>query len=321
MFVDVRKAFDRVNYHKLFLKLHGKGTPLYLIGILNYWFSTQQFCVRWGNVLSSRFGSSNGLRQGGILSLHLFNAYTDDLNHHLNTLPVGCTVNGITINNLCYADDMVLLSPSVSGLQRLIDNCCDFAAANDIIYNETKTQCMRILPKALRHLQEPEIKLGDHRLQFVNEFPYLGHIITNDMKDTTDIEHRRRKLCSLGNMITRRFAFCNEDTKFTLFRSFCYSIYGCSLWFNHTQEHFRRLKVVHNNILRRLTNTPRARSASELFIRCGLRNLDAIRIRTIQSLKSRLMASNNSLIINTLESEARLSSPIWLRWEGLDQVN
>ena len=320
-FVDVRKAFDRVNYHKLFLKLHGKGTPLYLIGILNYWFSTQQFCVSWGNVLSSRFGSSNGLRQGGILSPHLFNAYTDDLNHHLNTLPVGCTVNGITINNLCYADDMVLLSPSVSGLQRLIDNCCDFAAANDIIYNETKTQCMRILPKALRHLQEPEIKLGDHRLQFVNEFPYLGHIITNDMKDTTDIEHRRRKLCSLGNMITRRFAFCNEDTKFTLFRSFCYSIYGCSLWFNHTQEHFRRLKVVHNNILRRLTNTPRVRSASELFMRCSLRNLDAIRIRTIQSLKSRLMASNNSLIIHTLESEARLSSPIWLRWEGLDQVN
>ena len=216
---------------------------------------------------------------------------------------------------------MVLISPSISGLQRLIDTCCEFAAANDIIYNETKTQCMSILPRALRHLQEPEIKLGDHRLQFVKEFPYLGHIITNDMKDTTDIEHRRRKLCALGNMITRRFAFCNEDTKFTLFRSFCYSIYGCSLWSNHTQEHLRRLKVVHNNILRRLTNTPTYQSAKDLFRRCNLRNLDAIRFRTVQSLKSRLLVSNNSLITNILESEARIRSPIWLKWEGLAQVN
>ena len=70
-FVDVRKAFDRVNYHKLFLKLHERGTPLYLIGILNYWFNTQQFCVSWGNALSTHFGSSNGLRQGGILSSYL----------------------------------------------------------------------------------------------------------------------------------------------------------------------------------------------------------------------------------------------------------
>ena len=55
-FVDVRKAFDRVNYNKLFLKLHERGTPLYVIGLLSFWFSTQKFCVSWGTTLSRTFG-------------------------------------------------------------------------------------------------------------------------------------------------------------------------------------------------------------------------------------------------------------------------
>lgn len=62
-FVDARKAFDRVNYSKLFLKLRERSTPLYLLGMLNFWFNTQQFCINWGNELSRQFGFNNGLRQ------------------------------------------------------------------------------------------------------------------------------------------------------------------------------------------------------------------------------------------------------------------
>ena len=131
---------------------------------------------------------------------------------------------------------MVLISPSAEGLQRLIDTCTDYARLHDVVYNETKTQCMSVLPRSLRGVGNPTIILENHQLEFVNEFPYLGHIITNDRKDNVDIEHRRRKLCAVGNMIARRFAFCNVETKLQLFKSFCYSIYGCSLWVNYTTE-------------------------------------------------------------------------------------
>ena len=310
-FVDVRKAFDRVNYLKLFLKLRDKGTPLYLIGILNYWFSTQQFCVSWGSVISNSFGSSNGLRQGGILSPHLFNAYIDGLNHELNTLPIGCMVNGMAINNLCYADDMVLISPTATGLQTLINTCCIFANNHDIIYNETKTQCMAIMPKRLKSIPDPLITLEGHRLQFVNEFPYLGHIISKDLKDNADINNRRRKLCAIGNMITRRFAFCNLSTKLTLFKSYFYSIYACALWSNYNQEYIRRLTVVHNDILRRLTITPRYESAKNLFARHNLNQIKVITRNTMVSLIKRLESSNNILIQNTLLSDTRSVSNIW----------
>ena len=50
--------------------------------------------VRWGNSLSMTFRCSHGIRQGGQLSLLLYNVYTDDLNRHLKTTGVGCYVGG-----------------------------------------------------------------------------------------------------------------------------------------------------------------------------------------------------------------------------------
>ncbi|XP_064079527.1 uncharacterized protein LOC135196616 [Macrobrachium nipponense] len=149
--------------------------------------------VKCGNVLSHTFGSLNGLRQVGILSPYLFNTYTDALNVKLKSLPFGCPANETTIKKLGYADDMVLISPSVQGLQRLIDTCRQYAEKFDILYNGTRTQCMSLLPRSLKHIAEPQIFLGNHRLEVAHEFPYLGHIITKDLKDAADMEQRRRK--------------------------------------------------------------------------------------------------------------------------------
>ena len=209
---------------------------------------------------------------------------------------------------------MVLLSPSLSGLQQLINECATFADANDILYNESKTQCMSVLPRRLRNIPDPVINLKGHRLQFVDEFPYLGQLITKNQKDTNDIERRRRNLCAIGNMITRRFAFCNLDTKLTLFRTYCYSIYGGALWADYTQESFRRLKVVHNDILRRLTHTPRYTSASALFVSHNLRSLKEIIRYASTSLINRLESSENTLIKNVLLSEAKIRSKLWVHW-------
>ena len=40
--------------------------------------------IRWGNTVSSSFHVTNGVKQGGIISPVLFNAYMDDLSTSLN---------------------------------------------------------------------------------------------------------------------------------------------------------------------------------------------------------------------------------------------
>ena len=107
-FLDASKAFDRMNHYVLFDKLLKHGVPLYAVRILIVWY-TSQTMLRWNNVLSSGFGVSNGVRQGGILSPYLFCVYMDDLSIKLNYIKVGCTIGTTLINHLMYADDLVLL--------------------------------------------------------------------------------------------------------------------------------------------------------------------------------------------------------------------
>ena len=55
---------------------------------------------------------SNVIRLGGQLLPLLHNVYTDN-NHHLQATGAGCHVRGASVNSLSYADDMVLLAPTV----------------------------------------------------------------------------------------------------------------------------------------------------------------------------------------------------------------
>ena len=119
-----KKSFDRVNHWTLAKKLLDRNVPSYIVKLLIFWYREQEFVVRWGNALSMTFRCSNGIRQGGQLSPLLYNLYTDDLNHHLQATGVGCYVGfARVINSLSYADDMVLLAPTVTAHQTLLEVC------------------------------------------------------------------------------------------------------------------------------------------------------------------------------------------------------
>ena len=43
------------------------------------------------------------------------------------------------INHLMYADDLVIMAPSVAGLSKLLRICELFAASHDMIFNQKKS--------------------------------------------------------------------------------------------------------------------------------------------------------------------------------------
>ena len=88
-------------------------------------------CIRRGGTCSTFSNVSNGVRQGGILSPYLFNIYIDDLSMNLNACRVGCCVSNEIINHLMYADDLVVMAPSVAGLSKLLRICELFGASHD----------------------------------------------------------------------------------------------------------------------------------------------------------------------------------------------
>ena len=77
---------------------HNQDTPVYVC-----FLDTKMASAFNGIQLSMAFSCVNGISKGGQLSPLLYNAYTDDLNHHLQATGVGCYVGGACVIDLEFA--------------------------------------------------------------------------------------------------------------------------------------------------------------------------------------------------------------------------
>ena len=68
LFLDASKAFDRLNYIKLFNKLLTKNMCPITVRLLLNMHLNQKIQVKWNHELSQHFTVSNGVRQGRVLS-------------------------------------------------------------------------------------------------------------------------------------------------------------------------------------------------------------------------------------------------------------
>ena len=249
-FLDASKAFDRVNHRILFTKLGNRGTPQYIIRILSFWYANQQMCIRWGGTYSTSFNVSNGVRQGSILSPYLFNIYIDDLSVNLNACRVGCCVGNEIINHLMYADDLVIMAPSVAGLSKLLSICELFAASHDMIFNQKKSASAYFISKTLKGSHLPNVYLNGEVILQVDSVKYLGHHISNDLHDDLDIRRQCRAINVRGNILFRKFHMCSVSVKLKLFNSYCASMYTPHLWWNYKKMSICKLQITYHNILK-----------------------------------------------------------------------
>ena len=132
--IDLTKAFDKVNHHALFIKLMKRHIPVQALEILENLFSNCHSSVKWNNMWSSVFEINFGVRQGSVLSPFLFALYLDDLSR-LGSSFKGCFV-------ILYADDILLLSPSVSQLEKLLRVCERELTWLDMAINFNKSCCI-----------------------------------------------------------------------------------------------------------------------------------------------------------------------------------
>ena len=172
-FLDASKAFDKINYWLLFKKLFDKGFPTFVIKILAFWYTHQEMHVRWGITTTSSFLVSNGVKQGGILSPMLFNVYMDQLSIKLNRSGIGGNIGGHLINDLCYADDLCLISLSSAGMQKLLDKCSSYAIEHLLTYNGSKSFSLCLKLKHLK-FHAPCFYLNRLEIPRVDQCKYLG---------------------------------------------------------------------------------------------------------------------------------------------------
>ena len=141
--LDLSKAFDRMNHYALFLKRMDRNLPVPLLNMLELWFSISTTCVKWSSYVSHFFSLRAGVRQGGVLSPLLFSLIADSLIDKINSLSVGCFISMTNCSVFLYADDILLLAPTVTGLQILLSVCEKELVNLDMRINVRKSFCIQ----------------------------------------------------------------------------------------------------------------------------------------------------------------------------------
>ena len=169
--------------------------------------------VKWGTNYSSPFTVANGVRQGRVLGPYLFAVYLDELSIQLGSARVGCTVGNMVVNHLKFADDICVFSPSISGLQCLLNICGDYVAEHEIIFNCNKTIGVLFSPKKYKQPAPSNVFLNGVRVQFLDQVKYLGVWINASLKDDDDIQRQVKSLYCAANKLRGTFDQCTPAEK------------------------------------------------------------------------------------------------------------
>ena len=250
--IDLSKAFDKININTLVSKLRSSHLPDVFVNTISYMYRNTFVNTRFNNVAGDEWKIGNGARQGGVLSALLFSFYINDMIGQVKELPVGCGLGYHKTNILCYADDIVLLAPSASGLQQIIDKVTFMLQELNMKINVLKSSYI-IFKKDKRLEIKSKVNLLGVNMKRVTECTYLGIVLSEDLSYCNDVDRVINSFLRQFNTLYYKFNYLNLETLSFLFRSYSSSFYGAESWYYNLQRKtFRKISVCYHKAVKRV---------------------------------------------------------------------
>ena len=240
--MDLSKAFDLVEWVELFNTLMEKNVEPVFLRILLSIYNNQSCDVKWNGKFSNRFSVSNGVRQGAVSSPLLFSVYIDGLLVRLRASGHGCYIDSHFYGCLGYADDLLLLSASRSGLQAMVTICEKFAKSKSLKFStnvdpvKSKTKCLIFSPRAKDRSGVAPVLLNGDPLPWVGEVKHLGNLLQSENNMKHDTMVKRGKFIGKINSLLQELHFAEPNVFMTLVNIYCSSFYGSNLWDLYSNE-------------------------------------------------------------------------------------
>ena len=235
LLLDASNAFDRVNYIKLFEKLLEKGMCPLTVRLLLNMYVEQKLQVKWNDILTDKFDVTNGVRQGGVLSPLFYSIYIDDLLERLKRNGIGCHIGHHFVGVFGYADDIILLCPSVTGLMKMIRICEEYANEHDILFDGKKSKYL-VFENNGRYKINHIVKVNNEVVNRCEKADHLGHPLHTENTTEALAEKGLDNLNASYHMFMTRFRGCNATTRNKLFHQYCSSMYGSQLWLLNSKK-------------------------------------------------------------------------------------
>jgi hypothetical protein len=250
------------------------GVPLPIVNIILCWYGKLFVRIRWNSSLSYMFQVKSGVRQGSIISPALFNLFVNVIISSLRSHDIGCHIDGTYLGIFMYADDIILLCPSVKGLQSMI-HCC-LSVCNDLrlSINFSKSHCIAFgrVKKSVANLTPIEVD-GTSCISWVDSISYLGVQIVSGAKFTISAGKLRRNFYIAFNTIMSRIKHLDQLLQLSLVETYCIPLltYGCNALI-YSSKQISDLNVCLNTIYRSIFGFNRWESVKSFI--CGLGRLN-----------------------------------------------
>jgi hypothetical protein len=178
-FVDFSKAFDSIWREGLFYKLLKNDISTKFCKLLQNMYSKLNSSVKISNdFCTESFKSEVGTRQGCNLSPLVFIIFINDLIDLLkmyNCNPI--KLNDQNISLLLFADDIVCISETASGLQRALNLLDQYCKKWKLVVNLDKT---KVVIFNCRTTNKYKFLFNSKGVEIVTSYCYLGVIFTNN---------------------------------------------------------------------------------------------------------------------------------------------
>jgi hypothetical protein len=236
-FIDFRKAFDLVDRNCLWniLKKHGISGRMYRA--ITSMYTVVKSKVRVGGELTETFLCPRGLKQGDVCSPILFsfliNVLADDISQN-GRHGISLTPDLLQLFIMLFADDVVLFSYSVVGLQHQLNILRDNAKKLNLFVNMDKSKV--VIFRNGGYIASKEKWFYDGiKLEIVNQYKYLGVIFSTGLTFVHTLDDMAKRAKKAVFIILKTLWFledCSPSLFFKLFDSQILPIltYGSEVW-------------------------------------------------------------------------------------------
>ena len=186
VFVDFRKAFDKVYHEALYRVLDDMGVRGKMLNFIKYMYRNARAQVKVGEERSESFGMARGTRQGCPLSPLLFIIFVNSI---FKECPAaGVESKGYTYRGGQFADDLLALTKSLEATQGFLDQLRTWCLKWGMEINLGKSGVMRFNTNGIGKAayEDREFSLPEGLIPKVTEYKYLGIVMTPELSKTRE---------------------------------------------------------------------------------------------------------------------------------------
>ena len=160
----------------------------------------------------------------------------DPLLQELRALGIGCHVAGIYMGAVGFCDDLLLLAPTLDGMQRMLYTCECFALKNNLLFStdpnpqKSKTKSIFMCGGNKKLNKPAPLYLYGKELPWVSSATHLGNVLHESGSMDQDARMKRASFIQESTDIRETFSFANPVEILGAVKLYASSWYGSMLW-------------------------------------------------------------------------------------------